>query len=160
MNSHQTRWCTVDAFATALVVLAGRSTSVALPSAAPKRGFMFQVDRCDTQNHGGQTPNTYVHYRCDDSIADTDIPNSIDLRTRTVAFMDSVDAVPNPYCETLNQQLCGQRHDSFPVEVISGQLPVCPDERTGTPVEPGLHSSIDTIGDIEPLAVVRPVGVG
>lgn len=156
------------------VTAAGNSTSSPATSAGPtsspsaaspaasteKREFLFQIDRYTTANQDGQTMNMYFRYRYNASIADTDIPNYIDLRTKAIAFMDAVDTSQNPYWETLNQQLCGELHDSFPIEAISCQLQVYPDDRTGAPYEPGFHSSIDTIGDIEPLAIVGPVTTG
>lgn len=130
------------------------------PASAEKREFLFQIDRYDTENQGGQTLNLYFYYRYDAGLADADIPNFVDLRTKAIEFMDAVDASQNPFWEVLNQQLCGQLHSTFPLEAISCQLQVYPDNREGLPYEPGFHSSIDTIGDIQPLAIVGPVTTG
>ncbi len=147
------------------VVAADASTPTASAAAgwtgrAPRREFLFQVERYTTGNQGGQVLNMYFHYRYDAGLGDADIPNYVDLRTEALTFMDAVDATANPYWEDLNQQLCGRLHDDFPVEAISCQLQVYPDDRAGLPYEPGFHSSVHTIGDIEPLAVVGPVSAG
>lgn len=142
------------------------SASALNPTASPvapateKREFLFQIDRYDTANQGGQTLNMYFHYRYTAGIAESDIPNYEDLRTQAIAFMDAVDTSQNPYWETLNQQLCGQLRTNFPIEAISCQLQVYPDDRAGLPYEPGFHSSIDTIGDIDPLTITGPITTG
>jgi hypothetical protein len=130
--------------------------AVAQSSATPevKREFLFEVQGYTTENQGGQTLNMYFHYRYNTGIAEQDIPNYEDIRTMALKFLDGVDASQNPYWETLNQQMCTQLKDGFPLEAISCQLLVYPDNRTGLPYEPGYHGSIHTIGDIEPLAVL------
>ena len=117
---------------------------------------MFQVMRYKTPNQGGQTMNMYFHYRYVDGISESDIPNYEDLRKQALTFMGAVDAARNPYWETLNRQLCQQLRDNFPIQAISCQLQVFPDDRPGLPYEPGFHSSVDTIGDIQPLAISGP----
>lgn len=123
-----------------------------------KRDFMFQVAGYETANQGGQTMNIFVHYRYNQGIATEDIPNYIDLRTQVLEFLDNVDASQNPYWETLNQQICTQLEHGFPLEAISCQLQVLSDDRPGLPYEPGFHTTIHTIGDIEPLAIPGPIG--
>ncbi|MBF4571967.1 hypothetical protein ITJ64_05500 [Herbiconiux sp. VKM Ac-1786] len=122
----------------------------------PERDFFFQVIGYDTANQGGQTLNMYFHYRYDRGIQAKDIPNYIDLRTDAIDFMDAVDAAENPYWEILDEQLCTQLANGYPLESISCQLQVYPDDRAGLPYEPGYHGTTFTIGDIEPLAVPGP----
>ncbi|OEO33319.1 hypothetical protein VW23_000025 [Devosia insulae DS-56] len=121
-----------------------------------KREFLFEVRGYKTQNQGEQTMNMYFHYRYNSGIAEADIPNYEDLRSQALKFMDAVDPAKNPYWETLNQELCTQLKDGFPIEAITCQLLVYPDNRPGLPYEPGYHGSIHTIGDIEPLAILSP----
>ena len=132
-------------------------TSTTTPGAdLPERDFFFQVIGYDTANQGGQTLNMYFHYRYDRGIQAKDIPNYIDLRTDAIDFMDAVDAAENPYWEILDEQLCTQLANGYPLESISCQLQVYPDDRAGLPYEPGYHGTTFTIGDIEPLAVPGP----
>lgn len=125
---------------------------------AAKRDFMFQIAGYQTENQGGQTLNIFVHYRYAAGIATEDIPNYVDLRTQMIDFLDQVDSSLNPYWETLNQQICTQLKNNFPLEAISCQLQVLSDDRPGLPYEPGFHTSIHTIGDIDPLAIPGPIG--
>lgn len=125
---------------------------------AAKRDFMFQIAGYQTENQGGQTLNIFVHYRYNPGIATEDIPNYVDLRTQMLEFLEDVDSSLNPYWETLNQQICSQLKSNFPLEAISCQLQVLSDDRPGLPYEPGFHTSIHTIGDIDPLAVPGPIG--
>ena len=120
------------------------------------RDFMFQVIGYKTENQGGQTMNMFFHYRYDNGIATKDIPNYIDLRKDAIAFIDGVDAKANPYWETLTLELCTQLKDKYPVEGISCQLQIYPDDREGLPYEPGYHTSITTLGNIDPLAIPGP----
>ncbi len=125
-----------------------------------KRDFMFQINGYRTQNQGGQRLNMYFHYRYDAGIATSEIPNYEDLRAEVLEFMDDVDAAQNPYWETLNERLCTELASDFPIRAISCQLQVYPDYRRGLPYEPGFHTSIHTIGAIEPLAIPGPPGLG
>ena len=127
-------------------------------AADAKRDFMFQVAGYQTANQGGQTLNVFIHYRYDRGIATENIPNYIDLRTQVLDFLNGVDAGDNPYWETLNQEICTQLSENFPIEAISCQLQVLSDDRPGLPYEPGFHTSIHTIGDIDPLAIPGPIG--
>lgn len=125
-----------------------------------KRNFMFQINGYETDNQGGQTLNMYFHYRYDDGISESDIPNYEDLRSDATKFMDDVDTSENPYWETLNQELCTQLKSDYPIQAISCQLQVYPNVSSGLPYEPGFHGSIHTIGDIDPLALPGPIGFG
>lgn len=122
-----------------------------------KRDFMFQIAGYRTENQGGQTLNMYFHYRYDDGISKGDIPNYEDLRRDVLKFMNDVDTSKNPYWETLNQELCTELESDYLIQAISCQLQVYPDYRSGLTYEPGFHSSIHTIGEIEPLAIPGPV---
>jgi hypothetical protein len=144
-------------------LIAGPSRADAAPAATatpgadlPERDFFFQIIGYDTANQGGQTLNMYFHYRYDRGIQAKDIPNYIDLRTDAIDFMDAADAEDNPYWEILDEQLCLQLANGYPLESISCQLQVYPDDRAGLPYEPGYHGTTFTLGDIEPLAVPGP----
>lgn len=132
------------------------ATSASSQPAAPERDFFFQVVDYQTANQGGQSLNMFFHYRYDAGIEVSAIPNYIDVRSDALDFMDAVDAAENPYWEVLAEQLCTQLSDAYPVESISCQLQVYPDDRTGFPYEPGYHGTTYTIGDIEPLAIPGP----
>ena len=135
---------------------ASPGSTATLGADLPERDFFFQVIGYDTANQGGQTLNLYFHYRYDRGIQAKDIPNYIDLRTDALDFLDAVDATDNPYWEILDEQLCTQLANGYPLESISCQLQVYPDDRAGLPYEPGYHGTTFTIGDIEPLAVPGP----
>lgn len=120
------------------------------------RDFMFQVIGYKTKNQGGQTMNMFFHYRYNNGIATKDIPNYIDLRKDALTFMKKVDIASNPYWETLTLKLCTQLKDRYPIEGISCQLQIYPDSRPGLPYEPGYHTSITTLGDIDALAIPGP----
>ena len=130
---------------------------VRVAATEPKRDFMFQINGYRTENQGGQKLNMYFHYRYDAGIATGDIPNYEDLRAEVLEFMGDVDASKNPYWETLNEELCTELASDYPIQAISCQLQVYPDYRRGLPYEPGFHTSIHTIGAIEPLAITGPI---
>ena len=135
------------------------ATSPATPAApAELRDFLFQINGYQTKNQGGQTLDMYFHYRYNPGLPDAQLPNYEDLRTQALTFFANINTASNPYWEVLNSQLCRQLHDHFPIQAISCQLLVHPDDRPGLPYEPGYHSSIDTIGDITPLAVTGNTG--
>lgn len=151
---------TAAAIAVVVLALVGGillgSANASAPT-ADRRDFMFQVVGYETQNQGGQTINLYFHYRYNDGIADADIPNYVDLRTEAFTYLDGIDTSTNPYWETLDKTLCTQLKADFPIEAISCQMQVLPDDREGLPYEPGFHGTIYTIGDIAPLAIPGPV---
>ena len=99
----------------------------------------------------------YFHYRYDAGIATGDTPNYEDLRAKVLEFMGDVDASKNPYWATLNEELCTQLASAYPIRAISCQLQVYPDYRRGLPYESGFHTSIHTIGAIEPLAITGSI---
>jgi hypothetical protein len=146
----------LGAAAVVFVAAAAGNALAQSATAEVKREFLFEVRGLKTQNQGEQTMNMYFHYRYNSGIAEAAIPNYEDLRSQALKFMDAVDATKNPYWETLNQELCTQLKEGFPIEAITCQLLVYPDNRPGLPYEPGYHGSIHTIGDIEPLAILSP----
>ncbi|MFJ4967052.1 hypothetical protein ACIP6P_32190, partial [Streptomyces sp. NPDC088729] len=91
-----------------------------------------------------------------EGITDADIPNYIGLRTKALKYLDGINTTKNPYWEVLAKPMCTQLKKGYPIEAISCQMQVLPDNRPGVPFEPGYHSAIYTIGDIEPLAVPGP----
>lgn len=121
-----------------------------------RRDFMFQVIDLPSRNQGGHPLNLYFHYRYTDGIAVADIPDYRELRKTAVAYLDTVDVSHNPYWETLNQHLCAQLKNSFPIEAITCELQVPGTDTPGPHYEPGYHASVETIGDIDPLAIPGP----
>ncbi|HEX4248284.1 MAG TPA: hypothetical protein VH008_10495 [Pseudonocardia sp.] len=121
------------------------------------RDFEFQVIALRTPNQGGQTINLFFHYRYNSGIAEGDIPNYLDMRKMAINYLATADVSRNPYWETLNHEMCGQLKAGFPVEAISCELQVAGNEVQGPHYEPGYHASIETYGDIEPLAVLGPL---
>lgn len=123
-----------------------------------KRDFMFQVTGVRTPNQGGHTVNLYFHYRYNDGIADDQIPDYRKLRRQALEYLDAVDVSRNPYWEVLNHHLCTQLKSNFPLQGISCVMQVVGVENPGPLDEPGYRSSIETIGDIEPLVIAGPAG--
>lgn len=133
------------------------STSPARTSAAaPQEDFMFQVNHYHTANQGGQTINFYLHYRYRAGLPTAQYPNYLDVRKMLLSSMAHVNPKLNLFWEILNTQICAKIKRSFPVSAISCQFQVYGDNRPGLPYEPGYHSSIVTIGNIEPLALPGP----
>jgi hypothetical protein len=120
------------------------------------RDFMFQVIGVKTHNQGGHTLNLFFHYRYDEGITDKDIPDYTQVRKQALDYLNSVDVSTNPYWEVLNHHLCTQIKTSFPIQAISCDLQVVGVENPPPHDEPGYRSSIETIGDIEPLVVPGP----
>lgn len=120
-----------------------------------QREFLFQVDNYVTKNQGGQTVTMYFHYRYNDGIAEDQIPDYRKLRASAIQFMDTLDIVENPYWETITKNMCQRLKDNFPIEAISCQIQVASDRRQGLANEPGVHSSITTIGEIESLSFAK-----
>jgi len=120
------------------------------------RDFMFQVVGVKTLNQGGHTLNLFFHYRYVNGIADKDIPDYRKLRTAALDYLATVDISKNPYWEVLNNHICGQLKNSFPIQAISCDLQVVGVENPGPHDEPGYRASIETIGDIDPLVVPAP----
>ena len=122
----------------------------------PTRDFMFQVIGVKTANQGVHTLNLFFHYRYASGIADRDIPDYTRLRTTALDSLAAVDAAKSPYWEVVNSQLCAQLKNGFPIQAISCELQVVGSEDPGPHDEPGYRASIETIGAIEPLAVLGP----
>ncbi|RPK55800.1 hypothetical protein EES43_25510 [Streptomyces sp. ADI96-02] len=141
---------------TSFDVTPAAAPSVSAGAGPAKRDFFFQVAGYRTRNQGSQTINLYFHYRYNEGITDADIPNYIDLRTKALKYLDGINTSKNPYWEVLVKPMCTQLKKGFPIEAISCQMQVLPDNRPGVPFEPGYHSAIYTIGDMEPLAVPGP----
>lgn len=124
-----------------------RRGSIGARDAGVKRDYMFQVNGFEAE---GQRLDMYFHYRYDRGIAERDIPDFRDLRSDAMGYMRS-NASRGVYWETLSKGLCSELKDGYPIEAISCQLLVYPGD------DPGFHSSVHTIGDIEPLAVPGPM---
>ncbi|ORB13202.1 hypothetical protein [Mycobacterium noviomagense] len=102
--------------------------------------------------------NLYFHYRYNDGIADDQIPDYTKLRRQALDYLDTADVSRNPYWEVLNHHLCIQLKNNFPLQGISCVMQVVGVENSGPHDEPGYRSSIETIGDIEPLVIAGPAG--
>jgi hypothetical protein len=145
-----------SAFLAAGVFVGAHTDSRSVARDHESRDFMFQVIGLRTPNQGGQTINLFFHYRYNSGIAEHDIPDYLSLRKAALDYLATVDTAKNPYWETLNQHMCTQLRSTFPVEAISCELQAYGNDTPGPNYEPGYHASIDTIGDIEALAVPGP----
>ncbi len=117
---------------------------------------MFQVMGHHTTNQGGQTINFYLHYRYRSGLPRSRYPNYEDIRRTLLSYMARVNPRRNLFWEVLNTRICGRILHTFPLQAISCQFQVHPDNRPGLPHEPGYHSSIVTFGNIQPLAIPGP----
>lgn len=143
----------------AALFLLGCSAPGEGPQQTPvQREFMFQIIGFKTRNQGGQVVNMFFYYRYQSGLPEDQLPNYIKLRDDVIDYLDTVDVKGNPYWETLNAELCSCLKNGFPVEAISCQLQVKGDLGAGVKYEPGYHSSIETIGDIQPLQIPGPFG--
>jgi hypothetical protein len=120
------------------------------------RDFMFQVIGVNTRNQGGHTLNLFFHYRYNDGITDNAIPDYTKIRKQALDYLSGAEISTNPYWEVLNHHLCTQLKASYPIQAISCELQVVGVENPPPHDEPGYRSSIETIGNIEPLAVPGP----
>jgi hypothetical protein len=120
------------------------------------RDFMFRVTGVNTRNQGGHTLNLFFHYRYNDGITDHDIPDYTKIRKQALDYLTNTDLTKNPYWEVLNHQLCAQLKTSYPIQAISCELQVVGVENPPPHDEPGYRASIETIGNIEPLAILGP----
>jgi hypothetical protein len=148
------------AFLAGGILIGERTASVddrAAGRGQPSRDFMFQVIGAKTANQGGHTLNLFFHYRYASGIADKDIPDYTRLRTTALDSLAAVDAAKGPYWEVVNNQLCAQLKNGFPIQAISCELQVVGSEDPGPHDEPGYRASIETIGDIDPLDVPGPL---
>jgi hypothetical protein len=138
-------------FAVGFIVGAwARSTASVAPE---RRDFLFQVLGVHTPNQGGQTVNLLVYYRYNTGIAERDLPNYLHLRAAAIGYLTTGEFSGNPYWETVNQNLCAELKNKFPVQAISCELQIAGVDAPGPRYEPGYHASIETLGDIAPLVV-------
>lgn len=121
-----------------------------------RRDFMFQVIGLKTRNQGGHTINLFFHYRYTSGITDNEIPDYTKLRQQALDYLNTVDVSANPYWEVLNNHLCAQLKNNYPLQAISCLMQVVGSENPPPHDEPGYRSSIETIGDIEPLVLPGP----
>jgi hypothetical protein len=94
---------------------AGSTASVA----PERRDFLFQVLGVHTPNQGGQTVNLLIYYRYNTDITERDLPNYLHLRAAAIGYLTTGDFSGNPYWETVNQHLCAELRNRFPVQAIS-----------------------------------------
>lgn len=155
----------LGAAAIGLIVIVGASVGIAVGIPVDRaegsqsvenhrsRDFMFQVIGLKTPNHGGRTINLFFHYRYSDGITDGEIPDFIELRDQAVDYLNTADLSANPYWEVLNHHMCTQLKKNYPLQAISCLMQVVGTENPPPHEAPGYRSSIETIGDIEPLVL-------
>jgi hypothetical protein len=106
-----------------------------------------------TRNQGGHTINLVFHYRYKNGIADNEIPDYRKLRGQAVDYLNVVDVSARPYWEVLNNHLCAQLKNNYPLEAISCLMQVVGSDNPPPNDDIGGRSSIETIGDIDPLVL-------
>jgi hypothetical protein len=121
-----------------------------------KRDFMFQVVGVKTRNQGGHTLNLFFHYRYNSGIADNEIPDYRKLRRQAVDYLGGIDVSAHPFWEVVNNHLCFQLKSTYPLQAISCLMQVVGSENLHPGDDPGGRSSIETIGDIDPLVLPSP----
>jgi hypothetical protein len=140
--------------ATAVAAPSHQSTRAAAP--APRVDFMFQVLGYHTANQGNQTINFYLHYRYRSGLPTAKYPNYLKVRGTLLSYMKQINPKLNLFWEVLNTRICSRILHRFPLQAISCQFQVYPDNRPGLPYEPGYHSSVVTYGHIEALTIPGP----
>lgn len=140
----------------AIGVYMNQAKSSAVAQDRTRRDFMFQVVGLKTANQGGHTINLFFHYRYNSGITDSEIPDYTKLRQQALDYLSIVDVSANPYWEVLNNHLCTRLKNDYPLQAISCVMQVVGIENPAPGDEPGYRSSIETIGDIEPLVVAGP----
>jgi hypothetical protein len=70
---------------------------------------------------------------------------------------DCIDVSAHPYWEVVNNHLCFQLKNDYPLQAISCLMQVAGSENPHPGDDPGGRSSIETIGDIDPLVLPSPV---
>jgi hypothetical protein len=133
-----------------------RTETSATSADRTKRDFMFQVIGVKTRNQGGHTLNLFFHYRYNSGIADNEIPDYRKLRRQAVDYIDGIDVSAHPYWEVVNNHLCFQLKSSYPLQAISCLMQVVGSENLHPGDDTGGRSSIETIGDIDPLVLPNP----
>jgi hypothetical protein len=149
----------VGVFLSVGIVIGIRSNGVensATSADRTKRDFMFQVIGFQTRNQGGHTLNLFFHYRYKNGIANNEIPDYRKLREQAVGYLSAVDVSTSPYWELLNNHLCAQLKNNYPLEAISCVMQVVGTENPLPGDDVGGRSSIETIGDIDPLVLPDP----
>lgn len=140
---------------------AGLAVGGAWDSAAagdePRREFLFEIADLPTANQGGNVLNLFFHVRYDGGLAEQDLPDYRKLRDDAIGYLEAADLSSDPYWETLNHGLCAQLMSRFPLDAISCQLQVVGEPELG-PRGFGYRSSVETLGDIDPLRVPGPSG--
>ncbi len=114
--------------------------------------FTFQVLDLDTPRQEGQVVDLFVKYRYERGLATADYPDYREVRQRVLDFMKIRPGEPGmEYWEVLDRDLVRQLQKSFPFSGVSVQIRVRPSDRPGLS-EPGIHSAIATVGDLEPVS--------
>lgn len=145
------------------IVIGIRSNGVensATSADGTKRDFMFQVIGLKSRNQDGRTLNLYFHYRYKNGILEEEIPDYRRLRDQAVDYLDAIDVSARPYWEFVNHQLCAQLKNNYPLEAISCVIQVVGSDNPLPDDDDGGRSSIETIGDIDPLVLPDPGAAG
>ncbi|MGQ0576237.1 MAG: hypothetical protein ACT4RN_18840 [Pseudonocardia sp.] len=120
-----------------------------------RREFAFEITGLPTANQGGNTLNLFFHYRYAAGTAEQDLADYRKVRDDAIGYLGTADLARDPFWETLNNGLCAQLATAHSLDAISCQLQVVGEPETG-PGGFGHRSSVETIGDIEPLRVPGP----
>ena len=134
----------------ALAACAGKSVS---PTTATKlhQEFQFQALDVKTPRQYGRTLNLVIRYRYRDGLPASQYPDYRIVRREALGFLRIRASEPaNEYWEVLNGHLVQHLFDSFPLQGVTSQMQVVPEPNPEVE-EPGWHSSIATIGEVQPI---------
>ena len=139
-----------------LALLACAAQSVSPTTATtPKQEFQFQVLDVKTPRQYGRTLNLVIRYRYREDVSSSQYPDYRIIRREALEFLRIRASEPaNEYWEVLNGHLAQHLFDSFPLQGISSQIQVLPDPNPELD-EPGWHSSIVTIGEVQAIDSYR-----
>ena len=121
--------------------------------------FMFQIMHYETERQNGRTLNILVKYRYaidSNQLDQSSLPNYIQVRQ--LILNDIVDYKKYPqdlFWEILSFSIAKEVFLTYKLVGISLQIQVEPSFNI-SPVEPGVHGCITTIGDIDPWDNVVP----
>ena len=138
----------------ALAACAGQNASPTTANKS-KQEFQFQVLDVKTPRQYGRTLNLVIRYRYREDVSSSQYPDYRIIRREALEFLRIRASEPaNEYWEVLNGHLAQHLFDSFPLQGISSQIQVLPDPNPELD-EPGWHSSIVTIGEVQAIDAYR-----
>ncbi|MCG8476137.1 MAG: hypothetical protein MI784_11770 [Cytophagales bacterium] len=124
-----------------------------------KQDFIYQILNRKTQRQGGQQVSVFVKYRYDDELLESNtFPDYRKMRAISLHYLQpSADYPASAQWEVLSRAMARELMGKFPIKGISVQWQVFPNEhpKKGSPYEPGFHGSVFTMGNIEPLDLLR-----